>query len=171
MDRIRIGLLGCGVVGQGILRLLRGNASNLERRLGAPIEVRRVVARDPDKVRGELVPRSIMSFDPASVVDDPDIDIVVEVMGGLEPAGALVQAALERGKSVVTANKFLLAERGQELFELAESKNVDLYFEAAVCGGIPVIRVLREALVADTVIALRGIVNGTSNYILSRMQD
>ncbi|WP_169791432.1 homoserine dehydrogenase [Sandaracinus amylolyticus] len=168
---IRIGMLGCGVVGQGVLRTIATRRESLARRLGAPIEVRRVVARDPDKERGEHAPRELLSFDPETVLGDPEIDVVVEVMGGLDPAGAHVVRAIEAGKSVVTANKFLLAERGSELFELAEARGVDLAFEAAVCGGIPVIRVLREALVSDNVVALRGIVNGTSNYILSRMYD
>jgi homoserine dehydrogenase len=168
---IRIGLLGCGVVGQGVLRTLATRRESLTRRLGAPIEVRRVVARDSGKDRGEHVPSELLSYDPETVLGDPDIDVVVEVMGGLEPAGAHVLRAIEAGKSVVTANKFLLAERGSELFERAEARGVDLAFEAAVCGGIPVIRVLREALVSDAVVALRGIVNGTSNYILSRMHE
>ena len=172
MDRkIGIGLLGCGVVGTGTLTILKENAQSLERRLGAPISVRRVVARDRDKARDAVVPRDVLSFDPASVLDDPSVDVVVELAGGLEPAGEFVRTALERGKSVVTANKFLLAERGHELFGLAEKNGVDLYFEAAVCGGIPVIRVLREALASDTVLGLRGIVNGTSNFILTKMQE
>jgi homoserine dehydrogenase len=171
MRAIRIGLLGCGVVGQGILRLLREHAGSLERRLGAPIEVRRVVAKTEGKAREAHVPPELLSYDAETVLGDPEIDVVVEVIGGLDPAGRFVRTALERGKSVVTANKFLLAEEGHALFELAEERGVDLYFEAAVCGGIPVIRVLREALVADSVVAVRGIVNGTSNYILSRMQN
>ncbi|HEY8428120.1 MAG TPA: homoserine dehydrogenase, partial [Sandaracinaceae bacterium] len=167
---IRVGLLGAGVVGQGILQLLRDNAENIERRLGAPIEVRRVVARDPGKVRSPLVESAKLSFDPEDVLAD-DVDVVVEVIGGVEPAGTYVRRAIEQNRSVVTANKALLAERGHELIELAEQRGVDLYFEAAVAGGVPVIRVLREAVASDTVVALRGIVNGTSNYILSRMRE
>ncbi|MDQ3031488.1 MAG: homoserine dehydrogenase [Myxococcota bacterium] len=168
---IRIGLLGCGVVGQGVLRTIAARRESLTRRLGAPIEIRAIVARDPDKARDACVPRELLTSDPERVLGDPDIDVVVEVMGGLEPAGSYLVRAIERGKSVVTANKFLLAERGSELFEHAEAHGVDLSFEAAVCGGIPVIRVLREALASDHVFALRGIVNGTSNYILSRMHE
>ena len=168
---IRIGLLGAGVVGQGILELLHGNAAPIERRLGTSIEVRKVVGRDPAKGRSAHLPAELLSFDPEDVLSDDELDIVVEVIGGVEPAGTYVRRALEAGKSVVTANKALLAEHGHELIELAESKGVDLYFEAAVAGGIPVIRVLREALASDTVFALRGIVNGTSNYILSRMRE
>ena len=168
---IRVGLLGCGVVGEGTLQLLRDNAKSIARRLGTSFEVRRVVARDRVKPRTDALKEGQLSFDASDVLDDPEIDVVVELMGGLDPAGRYVRAAIERGKSVVTANKFLLAEEGHELFELAEARGVDLYFEAAVCGGVPVIRVLREALASDTVVALRGIVNGTSNYILSRMAE
>lgn len=164
-------MLGCGVVGQGVLRTIATRRDALTRRLGVPIEVRAVVARDGDKERGEHLDPALFSLDPEKVLGDDEIDVVVEVIGGLEPAGAYVKSAIERGKSVVTANKFLLAERGTELWERAEARGVDLSFEAAVCGGIPVIRVLREALVSDNVVALRGIVNGTSNYILSRMAE
>ncbi len=169
---IRIGLLGCGVVGQGILRLITSRDRSLERRLGAPLEVRGIVARDVARARDLCgLDPSLVSSDAGRVLDDPDVDVVVEVMGGLDPADAYVKRAIDAGKSVVTANKFLLAERGHELFERAERRGVDLAFEAAVCGGVPVIRVLREALVSDDVVALRGIVNGTSNYILSRMTE
>ncbi|MBX3275494.1 MAG: homoserine dehydrogenase [Sandaracinaceae bacterium] len=167
---IRIGLFGAGVVGEGILRLLEDNAGAIERRMGSSIEVRRVVARDTGRPRSSRFD-GLLSFRPEDVLDDPEIDVVVEVMGGLEPAGEYVRRAIEAGKSVVTANKALLAERGHELIPLSEARRVDLYFEAAVAGGIPVIRVLREALAADTVVALRGIVNGTSNYILSEMRE
>jgi homoserine dehydrogenase len=166
---IRIGLLGCGTVGQGVLQILHENATHIHRRLGANLDVAAVVVRDPAKPRGAHA--GTVSTDPSVVLDHPDIDVVVELMGGVQPAGAHVRRALAAGKSVVTANKALLAEHGHELIELAESKGVDLYFEAAVAGGIPVIRVLREALAADRVKVIRGIVNGTSNYILSRMQD
>ncbi len=168
---IRIGLLGRGVVGEGILRLLADHEASIARRLGCPIEVRRVVGRDRSKAPSPRVDPARLSFDPEDVLADEAIDIVVEVIGGLEPAGDYVRRALEAGKSVVTANKALLAERGHELIELSEERGVDLYFEAAVAGGIPVIRVLREALASDTVTRLYGIVNGTSNYILSRMRE
>ena len=169
--KIRIGLVGCGVVGTGILELLRDNAAHIEGRLGAHIEVRHVVVSDLRKPRGAVVPRELVTTDPRRMLDDPDVDIVVEVMGGVEEAGAIVRGALERGKHVVTANKALLAEQGDELLQMAEEKKVDLYYEAAVAGGIPVIRVLREALSSDRILSVRGIINGTSNYILSRMSD
>jgi len=167
---IRVGLIGFGVVGQGILKLLRDNAPTIEARLGTSIEVRRVVARDPTKPRLIGLAAPVVTFDPEDVLGDPDVDVVVEVMGGLEPAGAFVRRAIESGRSVVTANKALLAEHGHELLELAESRGVDLYYEAAVGGGIPIIRLLREALSSDRVVSVQGIVNGTSNFILSSMR-
>tara|TARA_B100001750_G_scaffold167984_1_gene136430 strand:- start:2672 stop:3991 length:1320 start_codon:yes stop_codon:yes gene_type:complete len=167
--RVRIGLAGCGVVGTGILQLLRDNADTIGARLGAPIEVVGIAVRDPSKVRDPLVPADLLVDDPMTMARHEDVDVVVEVMGGLDPAGAVVRTALEGGKHVVTANKALIAEAGEELLELAEERRVDLYFEAAVAGGIPIIRTLREALASDRIVALSGIVNGTSNYILSRM--
>jgi homoserine dehydrogenase len=164
-------MIGCGVVGQGVMRLLREHAQSIEARLGGSIDVRKIVARDRSKARGPFVPAALLGYDAEQLLADPEIDVVVEVMGGLEPAGAYLQRALSAGKSVVTANKALIADRGHALMELAESRGADLYFEAAVAGGIPVIRVLREALVSDRIVALRGIVNGTSNYILSQMQQ
>lgn len=171
MRNIRVGMIGCGVVGQGVLRLLAENAASIEGRLGGHIEVKRIAVRDPKKERGPHTRAGLVTGDIDGLIADPDIDVVVEVMGGVEPAGTYVRRALEGGKSVVTANKALLAERGHQLIELAEGRGVDLYFEAAVAGGIPVIRILREALASDRIVALRGIVNGTSNYILSQMQE
>ena len=171
MRNIRIGLIGCGVVGQGIMRLLKENAASIEARLGGTIEVRRIAARNPSKDRGPYVPAELLTYDPAEVVDDPSVELLVEVAGGVEPTYSYIKRALEAGKSVVTANKALLAARGNELIELAEARGVDLYFEAAVAGGVPVIRVLREAFASDRIVAVRGIINGTSNYILSRMTE
>ncbi len=169
--KIRIGMAGCGVVGGGVIELLSRNAALIERRLGTVPEVTRIAVRHPDRVRnlpGAARPATFVS-DPLALVDDPDVDLVVEVMGGMEPAGTLLRRSLEAGKPVVTANKALLAEQGTALLDLAEQRHTDLYFEAAVAGGIPIIRVLREGLAADRVLRLRGIINGTSNYILSRM--
>jgi homoserine dehydrogenase len=171
LRNIRIGLIGCGVVGQGIMRLLKENAVSIEGRMGGTIDVLRIAANDPRKERGPYVPMSLLTYDPGELVNDPEIELIVEVMGGVEPSYAYLKRAIEAGKSVVTANKALLAARGHELIELAEARGVDLYFEAAVAGGVPVIRVLREAFASDRIVAVRGIVNGTSNYILSRMQE
>jgi homoserine dehydrogenase len=171
VGKIRIGMIGCGVVGQGVMRLLKEHAPNIEARLGGTIEVRRIVVRDPKKERSPFVPAALVSGDVDALLADPEIDVVVEVAGGVDNTFGYVQRARAGGKSVVTANKALIAAHGHALMELAESKGADLYFEAAVAGGIPVIRVLREALVSDRIVAVRGIVNGTSNYILSQMQE
>lgn len=171
MRKIRIGMIGCGVVGQGVMRLLHENSAAIEGRLGGSLEVRRIVVRDTAKTRGPHVAKALVSNDVDALLGDPEIDVVVEVAGGVEQAGAYVQRALEAGKSVVTGNKALIADRGTALLALSQEKGVDLYFEAAVAGGIPVIRVLREALVSDQVVGLRGIINGTSNYILTQMQE
>ncbi len=166
---IRIGLIGCGVVGTGVLRVLDGNGEAIRARVGADLEVRHVVARDVAKTRDPIVPAALVTDDPERVLADPEVDIVVEVMGGIEKAGAIVRRALEAGKHVVTANKALIAEQGDDILALAERKKVDLVYEAAVAGGIPILRVLREAFASDRIVRLHGIVNGTSNYILTRM--
>lgn len=168
---VRIGLIGCGVVGQGIMRLLEENEPSIRGRLGSSVEVKRIAVRDVEKERGPQVPQALLTSDAQEVLGDPDIDVVVEVMGGLQPAGGYVRHAIESGKAVVTANKALLAAHGHELIGLAEERHVDLYFEAAVAGGIPILRVLREALASDRITSLSGIVNGTSNYILTRMKE
>ncbi len=170
-DAIGIGLLGCGVVGTGILELLEANRATIEARLGAKLEVRKIAVRSQDKPRKFALPKGVLAAKGEDVVDDPQVDVVVEVIGGIEPAGALLRRAIELGKPVVTANKALLADPASDLVGQAERRGVDLYYEAAACGGIPIIRVLREALSSDRVVALRGIVNGTSNYVLSRMHD
>ncbi|MCA9581027.1 MAG: homoserine dehydrogenase, partial [Myxococcales bacterium] len=168
---IRVGLIGVGVVGQGILRLLSDNAKQIRERLGVPIVMARMVARDPKKARTDGIARDRLTFNPKDVTQNPNIDIVVEVMGGVDPAYDIVREAIANGKHVVTANKALMAERGNELIELAERKNVDLYFEGAVAGGVPILRLLREAMSSDRITRLRGIVNGTSNYVLTEMGE
>ena len=166
---IRFALLGCGTVGSGVVELTTRNAEFLASRIGAPLQLAKVVVRDPSKAR--KVDPSLLTTDANSVLDDPTIDIVVEVVGGEDPAGAWVETALRRGKSVVTANKSLLAVRGPALLSLAKENRADLAFEASVGGAIPVVRTLRDHLVSDWVRSLRGIVNGTCNYILTRMRD
>ncbi len=166
---IGIALLGCGVVGTGVARLLRHNRQALSTKLGADLELRHVIVRDATKQRLE-VPDNVISSDSQHALGDPSVDIVVELMGGIEPARSYIQAALEHGKHVVTANKAVIADHGHALIEIAERTHRDLYFEAAVGGGVPILRVLREAVSADRVLALCGIVNGTSNYMLSKMQ-
>ena len=167
---IRVGLLGCGTVGGGVVSLLRANAAYIEARVGAPIDIARVLVRDPNKERVADLDRSRMTTDPEAVLGDPSLDVVVEVMGGVDPAGAYVERSIANGKQVVTANKMLLATKGAALLEKARERGVDLAFEGAVGGGIPVIRVLRDSMASDTIESIVGIINGTSNYVLTRMR-
>lgn len=153
------------------MRLLADNASAFADRVGVPLAVRHVVVRDVDKPRVEACPRALLTTDPGPLFDDPEVEIVVEVMGGIEPAHALVERALTTGRSVVTANKALLAKHGPALFEAAAAHKVDIAFEAAVGGGIPIIRTLRDSFASDDVTEIVGILNGTSNYILSAMTE
>ncbi len=163
-------MLGCGTVGGGVIQLLRANAEYLAQSVGAPIEVARVLVRAPDKGRVPELDRALLTTDPEALLGDPSIDVYVEVMGGVDPARAYVERALSTKRSVVTANKMLLAMHGPALVDRAIAEGVDLAFEGSVGGGIPVIRVLREALASDWVTRLEGIVNGTCNYVLSRMR-
>jgi homoserine dehydrogenase len=168
---IGLGLLGCGVVGGGVLELLAQNERYLGERVGVPLSVRRVAVRDPQKARVSAWDPARMTTSADEVVDDPEVELVVELMGGEEPAGSLVRRALEQGKGVVTANKLLLAKRGPALVRLAHERRADLAFEAAVGGGIPIIRTLREAYASDWVEELHGIINGTCNYVLTKMRE
>jgi homoserine dehydrogenase len=170
-EPLRVGILGCGNVGAAVVRLLDEHADDIARRAGCRLEVARVAVRDAGKIRDLPIDPSSFTADPMTVVEDPDVDIVCELIGGSEPAGSLVLSAFELGKPVVTANKELLATRGRELFDAADSKDVDLYFEAAVGGGIPLIRPLKESLAGERVGRVTGIVNGTTNYILTKMAD
>jgi homoserine dehydrogenase len=170
-DRVRIGVLGCGHVGSALVRLVHENADVIEARAGVPLEVTRIAVRDLGRDRGLPVPARCFTDDPMSVAGDPDVDIVVEVMGGIEPARTFIVEALLGGKPVVTANKELVAAHGRELFETAEGAGVDILFEASVGGGIPLIRPLRESLAGDRIRRVLGIVNGTTNFILTAMTD
>jgi homoserine dehydrogenase len=171
MDTVRIGLLGCGNVGAAVARMLGEHATDIERRAGRRIEVARVAVRDLSRPREVPVPSECFTASAVEVVQDPRVELVVEVMGGTEPAGTLILDALRLGKPVVTANKELLATRGRELFEAAAEGGVDLLYEAAVGGGIPLIRPMREHLAGDRITRFMGIVNGTTNYILTRMTE
>jgi homoserine dehydrogenase len=170
-NAIRIGLLGCGVVGGATARILIDHARELERRSGVAIEIGQIAVRSLSKPRAVSLPDDKWTTDPWAVVGNPSIDVVVEVIGGIEPARDLILEALKTNKHVVTANKELLSSLGQELMEAAESAEVDLLFEAAVAGGIPIIRPLKESLAGDRVSRVMGIVNGTTNFILTRMSD
>lgn len=163
-------MLGCGVVGLQIARLLISNRSDLSSRAGADLELVKIAVRD-SKVKREGVPSSLFTSDSKSVVTDPTIDLIIEVIGGIEPAKELILSAISNGKSVITANKALLAKHGAELYAAADKANVDLYYEAAVAGAIPILRPLRESLVGDHVLKVMGIVNGTTNYILTKMDE
>jgi homoserine dehydrogenase len=171
MREIGIGIAGWGTVGGGVLGILRAHAPQIEERLGARIVVRRIVARDLAKPRAGEAPGATVTSRLEDLLEDRGIDVVVELIGGTTAAYDLVRGALERGKHVVTANKALLAARGEDLFRLARAKGVDVYYEAAVCGGVPVIRTLREALASDRIQSLHGIVNGTTNFILTAMAE
>jgi homoserine dehydrogenase len=168
---VRVGLLGCGHVGSALVRLITEQGDVIEARAGVRLEVAKVAVRNISRERDVALPSSVFTNDGGSVVGDPDVDLVVEVIGGIEPARELIVEALKNGKPVVTANKELLANVGKELFEAAESAGVDLLFEASVAGGIPLIRPLRESLAGDRIHRVMGIVNGTTNYILTRMAE
>jgi homoserine dehydrogenase len=167
---IRIGLLGFGVVGQGVWKNIEKNRAALEYRLGAQLEISEIVVKNPTREREVKVPESILSVDAGRVVDNPDIDIVCELMGGTEEALDYTRRALKQGKIVVSANKALICEHGEELFRIARENHAHYFFEASVAGGIPIIKTIREALVANRFSLIYGILNGTSNYILTRME-
>jgi homoserine dehydrogenase len=169
-DALKVALLGCGSVGSQVVRLLREQADDLAARVGAPVELVGVAVRRPDVRREVEVPESLVTTDAHALVTS-GVDVVVEVIGGIEPARSLILAALESGASVVTANKALLAEDGATLFEAAEKAGRDIYFEAAVAGAIPILRPLRESLAGDRVRRVLGIVNGTTNFILDKMDS
>ncbi len=172
MNPIRVGLLGLGTVGAGVVRVLQSHREELEEKIGAPLALSAVVDMDCSNPRKGLNLSELpLSPDVSKVLDDPSIDIVVELIGGLEPARSFILRALANGKHVVTANKALLATHGEELYGEARERGRMLAFEAAVAGGIPLIRSVKEGLAANRITSLYGIVNGTSNYILSRMTD
>ncbi len=170
MKTLKVGMLGAGVVGSQIARLLIANKSDLVSRAGANLELIAIAVKDA-KLKRDGIPAALLTNDAKSIVNDPQIDLVIEVIGGIDPAKDLILTALNNGKSVVTANKALLAKHGAELYAAADKANVDLYYEAAVAGAIPILRPLRESLVGDHVIRVMGIVNGTTNYILTKMDE
>jgi homoserine dehydrogenase len=170
MKTLKVGMLGCGTVGSQVARLMVANKADLTSRAGAELELVKVAVRDTS-VKREGISSNLITEDAQSVVNDPSIDLIIEVMGGISPAKELILTALKNGKSVVTANKALLAKDGAALYEAASNANVDLYYEAAVAGAIPILRPLRESLVGDQVLRIMGIVNGTTNYILTKMDE
>jgi homoserine dehydrogenase len=168
---VRVGILGCGNVGTALVGLLDANADLITRRSGVRIEVARVAVQNLTKERSVTFAPGVLTNDAEQVVADHDVDVIVEMIGGIEPARSLILSALKLGKPVVTANKELLANFGAELFEVAATAGVDLLFEASVAGGIPLIRPLRESLVGERIQRVTGIVNGTTNYVLTRMTE
>jgi len=166
---INIGLIGFGTVGTGVVRLLTEQRELLARRLGTDLVLKKVADLEPDRPRPVTLPREMLTARAADILDDPEIDIVVELIGGCGAARDYVFASIERGKHVVTANKALLAQHGNELLAAAAAKGVEIAFEASVCGGIPIILALRQGLAANRIQELFGILNGTANYILTQM--
>ncbi|CAM5351094.1 homoserine dehydrogenase [Streptomyces purpurascens] len=167
---LKVALLGCGVVGSEVARIMTTHADDLTARIGAPVELAGVAVRRPDRVR-EGIDQNLVTTDATALVKRGDIDVVVEVIGGIEPARTLITTAFEHGASVVSANKALLAQDGAALHAVAGQHDKDLYYEAAVAGAIPLIRPLRESLAGDKINRVMGIVNGTTNFILDKMDS
>ncbi|RYE76372.1 MAG: homoserine dehydrogenase, partial [Myxococcales bacterium] len=168
---VRVALLGCGVVGSQVARLLTEQADDLAARVGAPVELVGIAVRRLGIKRDVDLDESLFTTDAEALVSRDDVDVVVEVVGGIEPARTLILKALEHGASVVSANKALIADDGPTLFAAAEKAGRDLYYEAAVAGAIPILRPLRESLAGDKVTRVLGIVNGTTNFILDKMDS
>ncbi|MDA8234188.1 MAG: homoserine dehydrogenase [Clostridia bacterium] len=169
MEAVKIALLGVGTVGGGVYKVLQQNSREIEMKVGARLEVVKVLERNLERTKELGIPDEIVTTDFSEITGDPEINIVVELVGGVEAARSFVKASLEAGKSVATANKDLIALYGQELFEAAHEHKVDLLFEASVGGGIPIIRPLKESLAANKIEQIIGIVNGTTNYMLTKM--
>jgi len=171
VTNLTIGLLGCGTVGGALVDLLDARRATITARTGVELRIGAIAVRDTAKHQDRLVDPSLLTTDTAAVVADPEVDIVVELIGGTDPALMLVRTALENGKPVITGNKELLAAHGPEMYAVAAEQGVDLLFEAAVAGGIPLIRPLRESLVGEDISRVMGIINGTTNYILTKMSQ
>ncbi|HXS67896.1 MAG TPA: homoserine dehydrogenase [Candidatus Polarisedimenticolia bacterium] len=170
MQQVNLGMIGAGTVGSGVFHALQRNGNLIADRLGVKISLRKVAVKTLDKTRPHSFPRSLLTTDWQEVVNDPETHIIIELVGGTSLAKTIILAALEKGKTVVTANKALLSSHGKELFAAAAKHGASLYYEASVCGGIPIIKSLREGFVANQFSAIYGIVNGTCNYILTRMK-
>ena len=171
MEKVNIGIIGFGTVGSGVVKLLNKNLSILKKRVGVELKIKKIADIDTKKNRGIKIDKKILTKDAREIIDDPEIKIVVELMGGIHPAKEYIIDSFKKGKAVVTANKALLAEEGKEIFKTALENNQDIYFEASVCGGIPIIKTIREGMIANKIGYLAGIINGTANYILSKMEE
>lgn len=170
-DKVRIGIMGFGVVGTGTYKILKENSDMIKEEVGAHVIVDKILVRDLSKDRAVFVPEELLTTNADDILENPDIDIVVELMGGEEPAYSYIDKALKNGKHIVTANKELLAKKGSTLFKSANEKGLAIGFEASVCGGIPIIRAIRRSLCTDRITRIMGIVNGTTNYILTKMSQ
>ena len=168
---IRVGLIGCGTVGSGVVRILTQERDLIFRRLGAYIEIAQIADIDPNRYEAVHLPKSLFTTDPEQLIHNPSIDIVIELIGGIDPARQFILAAINNGKHLVTANKALLALHGEEIFKAAEIQKVEIGFEASVGGGIPILRAIREGFSGEKIVAIFGIVNGTCNYILTKMSE
>lgn len=168
---IGVGMLGCGIVGSAVARMIQAHSEEITERAGASIEIRRVAVRNLAKERDVPLDREVFTNDPQKVATDPDVQILIEVMGGIEPARTLMLDAMRAGKHIVSANKELISTLGRDLFDEAEANNVDFYFEGSVAGGIPIIKPMKESLAGERVKRVMGIVNGTTNYVLTRMTE
>lgn len=171
MKNVKIGLIGFGTIGAGVVKILAENAEVIQQRLGASLQISKIADLDITTDRGVPVASGVLTANVNDVLDDPEIEIVIELIGGYEPARSFVLKAIQNGKHVVTANKALLAKHGEEIFSAADEKGLGIGFEAAVGGAIPIIRSIREAFAANRFSTIEGIVNGTANYILSKMSD
>lgn len=171
MTEIKVGVLGLGTVGTGVVKMLIKNSEIIEERVGCSIKIEKILEKNPEIVKSSSLEdiSNLVTYKPEEVLDNPDIDIIVEVIGGIEPAKSFILLALNNGKSVVTANKDLIALHGKDLFEAAAENNCDLLYEASVAGGIPILRPLKECLAGNRISKIMGIVNGTTNYILTKM--
>ncbi len=170
-NEISIGLLGLGTVGSGVATILQQHQQDMHHKLGVPVSIKKVLIKDENKERFTTLDSNVFTTDVHEILNDPTIDIIVEVMGGIEEAKQAIENALRAGKQVVTANKDVMAEYGHELLKLADAKKCDLFYEASVAGGIPIIRTLEDGLASDRISSLMGIVNGTTNFILTKMKQ
>ena len=171
MEVIKVGILGLGTVGTGVVKLLEGQKDDLIWKVGCKLEIAKILVNDINKKRNIDVNKSLLTDKWEDIITDPEIQIIIEVMGGIEPAKTYILSALEAGKHVITANKDLMAEYGKELFDTANKHNLDLAFEASVAGGIPIIRPLKQCLAGNNISEILGIINGTTNYILTKMAN
>ena len=169
-NEISIGLLGLGTVGSGVAKILQQHQQDLHHKLGVPVTIKKVLVRNNNKERLLSLDREVFTTDIQEILNDPSLDIIVEVMGGIDGAKKAIEEALKSGKQVVTANKDVMAEYGHELLKLADAEKCDLFYEASVAGGIPIIRTLEDGLASDRISSLMGIINGTTNFILTKMK-